>query len=133
MRYEQSEGQSIVTSRSVPQQTAQIFSPLAGQKRAALRFSQIGQDTGVPSDAFATEKRIRCVSLKSQRGGMPEPLVPSCPSVGSAGIMEASPSGSSRSDALQSLHVGAILPMEDAGLAQLSGANAGGDDVLVRL
>jgi len=34
-----------VTSRSVPQQTAQIFSPLAGQNRAALRFSQIGQDT----------------------------------------------------------------------------------------
>ena len=47
--------------------------------------------------------------------------------------MEASPSGSSRSDALQSLHVGAILPVEDSGLAQLSGANAGGDDVLVRL
>src|SRR5438876_10413516 len=48
MRYEQSDGQSMVTSRSVPQQTAQIFSPLAGQKRAGLRFSQIGQDTESP-------------------------------------------------------------------------------------
>src|SRR5207247_163252 len=38
----------MVTSRSVPQQTAQIFSPLAGQKRAGLRFSQIGQDTESP-------------------------------------------------------------------------------------
>src|SRR5205085_10364907 len=36
----------MVTSRSVPQQTAQIFSPLAGQKRFGLRFSQMGQDTG---------------------------------------------------------------------------------------
>src|SRR5438309_9498496 len=48
MRYEQSDGQSMVTSRSVPQQTAQIFSPLAGQKRAGLRLSQIGQDTQYP-------------------------------------------------------------------------------------
>jgi hypothetical protein len=32
----------------VPQQTAQIVSPLAGQKRAGLRFSQIGQDTKSP-------------------------------------------------------------------------------------
>ncbi|PYU53431.1 MAG: hypothetical protein DMG48_01570 [Acidobacteria bacterium] len=38
----------MVTSRSVPQQTAQIFSPLAGQKRAGLRLSQIGQDTEYP-------------------------------------------------------------------------------------
>src|SRR6266436_409718 len=38
----------MVTSRSVPQQTAQIFSPFAGQNRAALRFSQIGQDTESP-------------------------------------------------------------------------------------
>src|SRR5205814_7063706 len=47
-RYVQSEGQSMVTSRSLPQQTAQIFSALAGQKRSALRFSQIGQDTESP-------------------------------------------------------------------------------------
>src|SRR5437764_5473959 len=47
-RYVQSEGQSMVTSRSLPQQTAQIFSALAGQKRSALRFSQIGQDTKSP-------------------------------------------------------------------------------------
>ena len=39
-------GQSMVNSRSVPQQTAQIFSPLAGQNRTALRFSQMGQSTG---------------------------------------------------------------------------------------
>src|SRR6266446_2625849 len=38
----------MVTSRSVPQQIAQIFSPLAGQKRAGLRFSQIGQNTESP-------------------------------------------------------------------------------------
>src|SRR6266852_8360380 len=38
----------MVTSRSVPHQTAQIFSPFAGQNRAALRFSQIGQDTESP-------------------------------------------------------------------------------------
>ncbi|PYT79056.1 MAG: hypothetical protein DMG40_17995 [Acidobacteria bacterium] len=38
----------MVTSRSLPQQTAQIFSALAGQKRSALRFSQIGQDTDAP-------------------------------------------------------------------------------------
>src|SRR5258705_12947124 len=38
----------MVTSRSVPQQTAQIFSPFAGQNRAAFRFSQIGQNTESP-------------------------------------------------------------------------------------
>src|SRR5258708_1758993 len=38
----------MVTSRSVLQQTAQIFSPLAGQKRAALRFSEMGQDKESP-------------------------------------------------------------------------------------
>jgi hypothetical protein len=32
-----------VTSRSRPQQTAQIFSPIAGQNRFGGRFSQIGQ------------------------------------------------------------------------------------------
>jgi len=34
-----------VTSRSVPQQTAQMVSALAGQERSALRFLQIGQGT----------------------------------------------------------------------------------------
>src|SRR5258708_2484994 len=36
------------TSRSVPQQTAQIFSPLAGQNLAAFRFSQPGHVTESP-------------------------------------------------------------------------------------
>ena len=44
----------MVTSRSVPQQTAQIFSPLAGQYRAALRFSQIGQFKTIPLDFAET-------------------------------------------------------------------------------
>jgi hypothetical protein len=48
MRYAQSAGQLIVTSRSVPQQTAQIFSPFAGQKRFGFLFSQMGQDTNSP-------------------------------------------------------------------------------------
>lgn len=34
----------MVTSRSVPQQIEQMFSPLAGQNRFALRFWQMGQD-----------------------------------------------------------------------------------------
>lgn len=46
----------MVTSRSVPQQTAQIFSPLAGQKRAALRFSQMGQDTESPHSSRTIEQ-----------------------------------------------------------------------------
>jgi len=33
----------MVTSRSVPQQTAQMLSPLAGQNLFALRLLQIGQ------------------------------------------------------------------------------------------
>jgi hypothetical protein len=45
-----------VTSRSVPQQTAQIFSPFAGQKRTALRFSQIGQDTESPHSSRTIEQ-----------------------------------------------------------------------------
>jgi hypothetical protein len=36
------------SSRSVPQQTAQIFSAFAGQNRPGLRFWQIGQDTSYP-------------------------------------------------------------------------------------
>jgi hypothetical protein len=38
----------MLTSRSVQQQTAQIFSALAGQKRPGLRFWQIGQFTNDP-------------------------------------------------------------------------------------
>jgi hypothetical protein len=35
----------MLTSRSVPQQGEQIFSPFAGQNRFGFRFSQIGQLT----------------------------------------------------------------------------------------
>src|SRR5260370_13107921 len=49
MRWGQSGVESMVTSRPVPQQTAQMVSPLAGQKRAPLRFSQIGQVTQPPT------------------------------------------------------------------------------------
>jgi len=41
--------QSMVTSRPVPQQTAQMVSPFAGQNRAPLRFSQMGQVTQPPT------------------------------------------------------------------------------------
>jgi hypothetical protein len=51
----------MVTSRPVPQQTAQIFSSLAGQKRAGLRFSQIGQDTNSPMQIKADQQNTRCV------------------------------------------------------------------------
>src|ERR1700742_1374675 len=47
----------MVTSRSLPQHTAQIFSPLAIQNLSGLRFSQIGQDT---------MSRIRCAVEKSK-------------------------------------------------------------------
>src|SRR5579871_2688184 len=43
MRYAQSLGQSMVTSRSVPQQIAQIVSDRPGHPRLALRLLQIGQ------------------------------------------------------------------------------------------
>src|SRR6266700_363762 len=46
----------MVTSRSVPQQTAQIFATLAGQKRTALRFSQIGQNTEFPHSSRTIEQ-----------------------------------------------------------------------------
>ncbi len=48
-RYEQSAGQSIVTSRSVPHQTAQMSSVLAGQYRLGGRFWQMGQGKRVLS------------------------------------------------------------------------------------
>src|SRR5712664_4381464 len=63
----------MVTSRSVPQQTAQIFSPLAGQKRAALRFSQIGQNTESPKgkrtiqqNTLWQEKRQKGVAVRGK-------------------------------------------------------------------
>src|SRR5229473_2342683 len=60
----------MVTSRSVPQQTAQIFSPLAGQKRAALRFSQIGQDTESPQNVRTVQQNTRCgIKRQNQPGG----------------------------------------------------------------
>jgi len=49
----------MVISRSVPQQTAQIFSALAGQKRPGLRFWQIGQVTiSSPGSAKLAWSRI---------------------------------------------------------------------------
>src|SRR6266436_2676247 len=51
----------MVTSRPVPQQTAQILSPLAGQKRSGLRFSQIEQDTNSPLQSKADQQNTRCV------------------------------------------------------------------------
>src|SRR4029077_20443152 len=61
----------MVTSRSVPQQTAQIFSPLAGQKRAALRFSQMGQDTESPQNFETVQQNTRCSSKRqNQIGGI---------------------------------------------------------------
>jgi hypothetical protein len=38
----------MVTSRSVPQHTAQIFSPFAGQNRFGFRFPQMGQFNASP-------------------------------------------------------------------------------------
>lgn len=57
----------MVTSRSVPQQTAQIFSPLAGQKRAALRLSQMGQDTKSPQDVRIVQQNTRCGNKRQNR------------------------------------------------------------------
>src|SRR5579871_308006 len=45
------------TSRSVPQQTAQIFSPFAGQKRPSFLFSQIGQGKSYPRSGRWEEYR----------------------------------------------------------------------------
>jgi hypothetical protein len=66
----QSEGQSIVTSRSVPQQTAQMVSPFAGQNLLGGRFSQIGQAKALFSSRnkvssarnshYATEGAVAC-------------------------------------------------------------------------
>jgi hypothetical protein len=45
----------MVTSRSVPQQTEQMFSPFAGQYLFALRFWQIGQANDFSQRARLTE------------------------------------------------------------------------------
>jgi hypothetical protein len=49
----------MVTSRAVPQQTAQIFSALAGQKRPGLRFWQSGQDTRDPLEGQQKQRISR--------------------------------------------------------------------------
>jgi hypothetical protein len=58
----------MVTSRPVPQQTAQMVSPLAGQNRAPLRFSQIGQDKMAPSGC-SEYRRIRWAENRSKAEG----------------------------------------------------------------
>src|SRR5713101_6064149 len=60
----------MATSRSVPQQTAQIFSPLAGQKRAGLRLSQIGQDTESPQDVRTIEQNTRCGNKRQNQADL---------------------------------------------------------------
>ncbi|HEY6945900.1 MAG TPA: hypothetical protein VI431_12225, partial [Candidatus Acidoferrum sp.] len=58
------------TSRSLPQQTAQIFSAFAGQKRSALRFSQIGQDTESPQRVKTVQQNtLRIEKKQKQRTG----------------------------------------------------------------
>src|SRR5258707_14999631 len=58
----------MVTSRPVPQQTAQIFSPLAGQNRSGLRFSQIGQDTNSPRNIRTIQQNTRWGDKRQKRG-----------------------------------------------------------------
>src|SRR5579871_1183058 len=62
-------GQSIVTSRSVPQHTVQMFSPFAGQNRPSFLFSQIGQ--GKRNSPDASHGRIPCrpANAKSLESG----------------------------------------------------------------
>src|SRR5438445_6345570 len=57
----------MVTSRPVPQQTAQIFSPLAGQKRAGLRFSQTGQNTNSPRQIRAIQQNTPSDDKRQKR------------------------------------------------------------------
>jgi len=52
-------------SRSVPQQTAQIFSAFAGQKRSAFLFSQIGQvDKCIPQGKSGGKNIARLTKCK---------------------------------------------------------------------
>src|SRR6516162_4933556 len=83
IRSAQSAGQSILTSRSVPQQTAQIFSPLAGQNRDALRFPQIGQDrdTSAPQRAKTVPQNTltKCKTQKARETPtLPENVLGEC-------------------------------------------------------
>jgi hypothetical protein len=59
------------TSRSVPQQTAQILSPLAGQNLAGLRFSQIGQDTKSPHAPAAVQQNTPRQGQRQKRQQWP--------------------------------------------------------------
>jgi hypothetical protein len=59
----------MVISRSVPQQTAHIFSPLAGQKRAGLRFSQMGQDTESPRHVKTVQQNTRSGNKRQNQAG----------------------------------------------------------------
>jgi hypothetical protein len=60
----------MVTSRSVPQQTEQIVSALAGQNRFALRFWQMGQ---VNLDTPNSKKLCYCLlpRITHNRAGNP--------------------------------------------------------------
>jgi hypothetical protein len=65
----------MVTSRSVPQQTAHIFSALAGQNRSALRFSQIGQeeDTSAPQREKTVPQNTLAKDKTQKAGRAPIP------------------------------------------------------------
>jgi len=66
----------MVTSRSVPQQTAQIFSALAGQKRPGLRLLQIGQSTNDPLEQTNLQGlKPKATGLSSVGAGAPTPWV----------------------------------------------------------
>src|SRR5260370_7016753 len=65
----------MVTSRPVPQQTAQIFSPLAGQNRSGLRFSQIGQDTNSPRNIRTIQQNTRWGDKRQKRGTKTQALM----------------------------------------------------------
>jgi len=49
----------MLTSRSVPQHTAQMLSPRAGQNRFALRFWQIGQVNGFSPETSKRHSPLR--------------------------------------------------------------------------
>ena len=80
----------MVTSRSVPQQTGQIFSALAGQKRPGLRLLQIGQSTNDPpvtSDGCERGEKSRFLAVLgmtifsfSALSGLPQKAGPTKPS-----------------------------------------------------
>ncbi len=57
----------MVTSRSRPQHTAQIFSPFAGQNRLGGRFSQIGQVIRSPVKSGHKKKLMQQTRLAGER------------------------------------------------------------------